>query len=64
MYCSNDHFVCDECHNQEINAFITEAALNAETKAPIEFAERMMVHHCTFSERHPYGCKGERCVYF
>lgn len=44
VYCLNDHFVCDECHNQEINSFIEEAALNAKTKDPLEFAERMMAH--------------------
>jgi hypothetical protein len=43
IYCT-DHFICDSCHNQEINQVIESAALKSETKNPIEFAERMMAH--------------------
>ncbi|GAB6137455.1 DUF5714 domain-containing protein [Halanaerobaculum tunisiense] len=44
VYCSTGHFVCDDCHGQEINDFIEESALNSKVKNPLQFAEKMMAH--------------------
>jgi hypothetical protein len=44
VYCPAGHFVCDDCHNQEINDFIKEAALKSAEENPLDFAEKMMTH--------------------
>ena len=44
VYCGQGHFVCDSCHNQEINTVIKNSAFKSKAEDPLEFAERMMAH--------------------
>lgn len=42
--CSNDHFVCDDCHSAQSREIIITCCMNSKSKNPIDLATLLMKH--------------------
>lgn len=44
IYCSQDHYVCEECHGKDTSQFIADTAITTTLQGPLEIAEKMIAH--------------------
>ena len=44
IFCSEGHYVCDNCHSQDAKGIISEYCLNTTNTDPYSMAEEIMTH--------------------